>query len=274
MPVSPHVHHDATPGATSGVEPHPVIAAAYAAAHGRTDPPARHKAPLRPPSRRAWMAVGLLMTLTALPMLVVILAGRAGLRSPGDLPPYRADGGPPVVIEPGPQGANRRNDSAVAPEAADPVSPDRAAAGAGTAGGGRVEATPCPTASGPGGARAAGGGASPAGGGSSSGSGGDAGSGAPGGAAPGGGPVGGAPGAAGDSGGSGSDRGGSHDDGSPGGSDGASDGASDGGGSTAGDDPSAGGPGDSADQPPRSSESTPGRNFIERVFGELGIPLP
>jgi hypothetical protein len=178
VPVPPHAHRDATPGdtsgatsgATSGVEPHPVIAAALAAARTRNDLPTSHKAPLRPPSRRAWMAAGLLVTLTALPMLVVILAGRAGLHTPADLPPYRAGGGPPVVVEPGPGGANRDNDAAVAPDVAGPTP----AGPAGAAGGSRAEATPCPTVSGSGGAQAAGGGAPPAGGGSSSGSGGDA----------------------------------------------------------------------------------------------------
>jgi len=284
VPVPPHAHRDATPGVTSGVEPHPVIAAAYAAAFGRAESPARHKAPLRPPSRRAWMAVGLLITLTALPMLVVILAGRAGLRSPGALPPYRADGGSPVVIEPGPDGAHRRNDAAVAPEAAGPVGSGQAAAGAGAAGGSRVEATPCPTASGSGsgGVQAAGGGAPPAGAGSSGGSGVDAGSGAQAGGAPGGGPAAGVPGGAvpdgGGSDGGASDRGasdggGSDGGGSSGGPDGGSPSGADDGGSTGGDDPPAGGAG-SGDQPPNSSESTPGRNFIERVFDELGIPLP
>ena len=282
MPVPPHAHREIPPDTA----PHPVIAAAYAAARGsaagsaagdaagdaaggRAAPPvpARHKAPLRPPSRRAWVAVGLLVALTALPTLVVILAGRAALQGPDDRQPYRADGGRPVVIEPGPGGANRHNDAAAAPEIAGGVTPSTPAGAGGAAGGDRAEATPCPTVSGPaaggaaapGGAAAAGGGAPPAGGGSSgSGSTGDAGSGAqgapgaPGGGAPGGvAPSGGAP-----SGGDGSVGGdhGSHDGGSHDSDD-------------QGDDP-----------PPQSgggsNESAPGRNFIERVFDELGIPLP
>jgi hypothetical protein len=274
VPVPPHAHQDAPPGAT-GSEPHPAIAAAFAAARGPDDPsggpadpsvpatgPVRHKAPLRPPSRRAWVAVGLLVALTALPMLVVIFAGRAALRGPDDEPPYRADGGPPVVIEPGPDGAHRPHDAAVAPEAsgASGAAPSGPVGAAGGTAGGRAEATPCPTAPGAAAAQAAGGGGAPAGGGSpGDGSGADAGSGATGD-----GPVaGGAPGGA---------------DGAPGGGVPAGDPAH--GGASSGDpgDGDGGSPDDDR-EPPRhphsgSTESAPGRNFIERVLDELGIPLP
>jgi len=272
VPVPPHAdqdaHHDAVP--------HPVIAAAYAAARGSIEAPpvpARHKAPLRPPSRRAWVAVGLLVALTALPTLVVILAGRAALHGPDDPQPYRADGGRPVVIEPGPDGANRHNDAAVAPQVEGGATPSAPAGAGGAAGGDRTEATPCPTGSGSagaaGGAAAAGGGAPLAGGGSSgSGSRGDAGSGAqaapgaPGGGAPGGAPGGGAAPAGGAPAG---------DDGPAGDGHGSHDGSHDGHGSGGADEPD--------DDPPAqsgggSNESAPGRNFIERVFDELGIPIP
>ncbi|GIJ47263.1 hypothetical protein Val02_41490 [Virgisporangium aliadipatigenens] len=75
--------------------------------------PARHKALLRPPGRRTWLAVGLLVALTTLPTMVVVLAGRAALRSTlPDGVPYRADSGPTVVVEP-PSGGGAGQDGSI-----------------------------------------------------------------------------------------------------------------------------------------------------------------
>jgi hypothetical protein len=63
--------------------------------------PPRHLAPLRPPGRRGWLAVGLLVALTTLPTLVVLAAGRSALHVPWrQHDSYRADNGPIVVTDP------------------------------------------------------------------------------------------------------------------------------------------------------------------------------
>jgi hypothetical protein len=90
--------------------------------------PARHKALLRPPGRRTWLAVGLLIALTTLPTLVVVLAGRAALRSTlPDGAPYRADSGPTVVVEP-PSGSGAGQDGSIDGHPERVVASDRAAA--------------------------------------------------------------------------------------------------------------------------------------------------
>jgi hypothetical protein len=63
--------------------------------------PARHAAPIRPPDRRTWLVLGLLVALTALPMLVVVLAGRSLVRAPSTPPaPYQAVApDQPVIVE-------------------------------------------------------------------------------------------------------------------------------------------------------------------------------
>jgi len=89
--------------------------------------PARHKALLRPPGRRTWLAVGLLVALTTLPTLVVVLAGRAALRSTlPDGVPYRADSGPTVVVEP-PSGGGAGQDGSIDGHPERVVASDRAA---------------------------------------------------------------------------------------------------------------------------------------------------
>jgi hypothetical protein len=116
---------------------------------------ARHKAPLRPPSRRSWVAVTLLVSLTALPMLVVVLAGRAALDKSAPNPPARADSPPAVVIDPGrPDEPSKQPDEAAAPQLSTNSSRSTPqsvpeAASLSSAPPDRRESRPCPPSSGP-----------------------------------------------------------------------------------------------------------------------------
>jgi hypothetical protein len=174
VPLPPRAPDDATPSVRS----HPVIEAALSAARTSYSP-ATHKAPVRSPSRRAWIAVGLLIALTALPTLVVLLAGRAALRYEDSPDGYHADAPQPVVVAPGPHGVPPRPPAAVAPEGGvsgggAPSAADGLAGGA-VAAGRRPESSPTPapgrgaaagsgSGSNSGGAPAVGGGGAPAGG--------------------------------------------------------------------------------------------------------------
>jgi hypothetical protein len=114
--------------------------------------PARHQAPMRAPGRRGWIVVGLLVALTTLPTLVVILAGRAALKSPLPREPSRADGPPAVIVEPGrghlpdPDLRVRAPEANASPAPGVPGSPESFRTGGSTSSGDRAESTPCPTA--------------------------------------------------------------------------------------------------------------------------------
>jgi hypothetical protein len=120
-------------------------------------PPPGH---LRPPSRRGWVAVTLLVALTVVPMLVVILAGRVALRDSAPHHPHRADGPPTVIIQPGPSAepAPQPSGTAAPHVAANPSRSTPQGVRETTAfAAGRAESTPCPPEAGRvGGARSAG----------------------------------------------------------------------------------------------------------------------
>jgi hypothetical protein len=114
--------------------------------------PTRHKTSLlRPPGRRSWVAVTLLVALTVLPTLVVIFVGQAALRDSAPRQPDRADGPPTVIIDPGPQAEPSPQPSGTAapqlaanPSRSAPYGVRETTASAAD----RAESTPCPSSAG------------------------------------------------------------------------------------------------------------------------------
>jgi hypothetical protein len=120
--------------------------------------PAHHAAPLlRPPTRRAWVVIGVLVALTTLPMLAVVSAGRVSLDSPvASRSPYQQpDPAVPVIVDgdrsPGRSGKEHMRPAAQPPQFAQRTQPSSrgTSAAAGTAGSGPREESTCPGGNGP-----------------------------------------------------------------------------------------------------------------------------